>query len=150
MATNLTEILIHSIDDLGIFADQLSKLVSPPMIIGLNGDMGSGKTTFVRTFGQIVKSTDWINSPTYSIIQRYNAPNYTILHVDLYRTNGDNDIDHLDIPSQLSNTTIAFIEWIDKTTLLKPDIELRFSLLDDNKRVISLKSNSKHITDAFK
>ena len=150
MATNSIDISIHSMDDLAIFAKQLSKLVSPPMIIGLNGDMGSGKTTFVRTFGQIVKSTDWINSPTYSIIQRYTAPSYTILHVDLYRTNGDIDIDHLDIPSQLSTSTIAFIEWLDKTSLFEPAIELTFSLIDDNKRTITLKSNAKPIIDAFK
>lgn len=150
MATNSIEVLIHSMDDLASFAKQLATVVSPPMIIGLNGDMGSGKTTFVRTFGQIVKSTDWINSPTYSIIQRYTAPAYTILHVDLYRTNGDNDIDHLDIPSQLSSSTIAFIEWLDKTSLFEPAIELNFSLIDDHKRAITLKSNQKPIIDAFK
>lgn len=150
MATNSIDISIQSMDDLAIFAEQLSQLVSPPMIIGLNGDMGSGKTTFVRTFGQIVKSPDWINSPTYSIIQRYAAPAYTILHVDLYRTNGDIDIDHLDIPSQLSTSTIAFIEWLDKTSLFEPAIELNFSLGDDNKRAITLKSNAKPIIDAFK
>ena len=150
MATNSINITIQSMDDLANFAEKLSKLISAPMIIGLNGDMGSGKTTFVRTFGQIVKSTDWINSPTYSIIQRYTAPAYTILHVDLYRTNGDNDIDHLDIASQLSSSTIAFIEWLDKTSLFEPEIELNFSLIDENKRAITLKSNVKPIIDAFK
>ena len=40
-----------------------------PLIFGLKGTMGSGKTTFIRYFGSAIGSQDWINSPTYSIIQ---------------------------------------------------------------------------------
>ena len=49
-----------------------------------------------------------------------------ILHIDLYRTKSDIEIDLLDIHSQIDQKTIAFIEWVDQTTLFDPDVLLSF------------------------
>ncbi len=110
------------------------------MIIGLSGDMGTGKTTFVRAICDALQSPDWVNSPTYAIMQHYTSKSFDILHIDLYRLNHDIEIDQLDIESLITNNTIAFIEWIDKTNLIVPDVQIHFSMTGDTKRDVSITS----------
>ncbi|MEK9727191.1 MAG: tRNA (adenosine(37)-N6)-threonylcarbamoyltransferase complex ATPase subunit type 1 TsaE [Candidatus Margulisiibacteriota bacterium] len=142
MATKFNQsILINSIDDLSLFSKNIAPHFKAPMIFGLQGGMGTGKTTFIRTLGETLGSQDWINSPTYSIIQRYSAPEFNLLHIDLYRTQSDTEIDLLDIPSQINDQTLVFIEWIDKTTLFDIDIHLHFHTINKDQRRINISSN---------
>ena len=117
------------------------------MIVGLTGDMGSGKTTFVRTLCKVLNSPDWVNSPTYSIIQRYKSPQFDVLHIDLYRLNGDMDIDLLDIPSQIGQTTLVLIEWIDKTDQFDPDLSIHISTIDDTRRSLTIRSSNPWVNE---
>lgn len=131
-------ITIHDEDDLLIFCKTLAPLIKAPLVVGLTGDMGSGKTTFVRTICKELNSTDWVNSPTYSIIQRYSSPIFNIYHIDLYRLNGEMAIDLLDIPSLIAQNVIMFVEWIDKTHQFKPDVTIHMATIDESKRVMTL------------
>ena len=150
MATKfLAECLISSEDELELFTQTLAPHLSAPLIIGLNGPMGSGKTTFVRCIAAALGSTDWVNSPTYAIIQSYKSPKFELLHLDLYRTQNDQDIDHLDIPSLLTDRHLAFIEWIDKTSLFDVDLMIKFEVANDN-RYITLSSDKLAWVSTFK
>ena len=141
--TNYKSIItINNVTDLTPLADQMISHITTPLIFGLKGTMGSGKTTFIRYFGSAIGSQDWINSPTYSIIQKYQAKEMNILHIDLYRTKSDIEIDLLDIHSQIDQKTIAFIEWVDQTTLFDPDVLLSFLVLNETQRQIEVSSNT--------
>ena len=112
------------------------------MVVGLAGDMGSGKTTFVRLLGHAPLGTkDWVNSPTYSIIQSYETSTVTIVHIDLYRCESEMAIDQLDIPSLLNQQSMLIIEWIDRTTKIKPDITCSFEYIDDTHRNLTISSS---------
>ncbi|RAP23436.1 tRNA (adenosine(37)-N6)-threonylcarbamoyltransferase complex ATPase subunit type 1 TsaE [Candidatus Marinamargulisbacteria bacterium SCGC AG-343-K17] len=137
---------IQHMDDLIDMCQVISPHLNAPMIIGLSGDMGSGKTTFVRTMCEVLKSSDWVNSPTYSIMQHYSSPQFDILHVDLYRLSNDIEIDQLDIPTYMKPNTIAFIEWIDKTNRLNPDALIHITTIDESRRDIRITSNQSWIT----
>ena len=137
-----TEFSAQSIDDLTSICDRIVAQLSPPLIIGLSGDMGSGKTTFVRSFCHSLNSPDWVNSPTYSMIQRYSSPAFDILHIDLYRCANHADIDQLDIPSLITPKTIAFIEWIEATELFSPDISIQFNVCSDHTRTLRISGTS--------
>jgi len=143
-------ISIENEDDLQIFCKKLAPLITAPLIVGLTVEMGSGKTTFVRTLCQELKSTNWVNSPTYSIIQRYASAAFDIYHIDLYRLNGDVAIDLLDIPSLITPNTIAFIEWIDKTNQFDPDATIHITTIDESRRTIALSTLNPHWIQAFK
>ena len=147
---NQVSLTIQDEDDLQVFCKKLAPIITAPLVIGLTGDMGSGKTTFVRTICQELKSTDWVNSPTYSIIQRYASPTFDICHIDLYRLNGEIDIDLLDIPSLITPNTIVFIEWIDKTNQFNPDATIHITTIDESRRTIALKTLKPHWIQAFK
>ena len=142
-ATNYSSVItIPNTNALLEFSNQLIPHISTPLIIGLNGPMGSGKTTFVRHFGKAIGSDDWINSPTYAIIQKYQAPTIDIVHIDLYRTTSEPEIDYLNIPDLINKSSLVFIEWIEKTTLLQPDITFSFSITKTDQRQIHLSSNT--------
>ena len=144
---NTQDISIKNEDELNSFCKKLAPYLSAPMIVGLTGDMGSGKTTFVRTLCKVLNSPDWVNSPTYSIIQRYKSPQFDVLHIDLYRLNGDMDIDLLDIPSQIGQTTLVLIEWINKTDQFDPDLSIHISTIDDTRRSLTIRSSNPWVNE---
>ena len=140
MTPYTTHYIANTLDDLTSLSAQIATHLRPPMIVGLTGDIGSGKTTFVRYIAHQLGSHDWVNSPTYAIIQRYHAESASLLHVDLYRLHGDKDIDRLDLASQITPQTITFIEWSNTTQQFTPDLTLHFSVLTEQSRRITITS----------
>ena len=122
------EFNICNLNELTDLCLKISNHLKPSMIIGLSGDLGAGKTTLVRCMCQALDSNDWVNSPTYSIIQKYQTPTVDILHVDLYRLTNDCAIDQLDILSQVTSNTIAFIEWIDQTSIIQSNVMITLTI----------------------
>jgi tRNA threonylcarbamoyladenosine biosynthesis protein TsaE len=125
MATNSHTLQISDEQDLLTICQALAKHITLPCMIGLSGDLGTGKTTFVRYLSEALGSTDWVNSPTYSIIQQYTIPQGTIVHVDLYRCTTESDIDTLDLFSNYTNNTLFLIEWVEQSSRFNPDIHIQ-------------------------
>lgn len=84
-------------------------------IIFLEGDLGAGKTTFVRELMGVMGFTDPVRSPTFTIINRYpvNWNGITqVLHLDLYRLEDVSELEALALEEELGQSnTIMFIEW---------------------------------------
>ncbi len=118
---------------------KLGSLLKPGDLILLCGDLGGGKTTFVKGLaeGLEVNIDFYITSPTFSLINIYEGK-YTIYHIDLYRLEFI-DIQELGIGEYL-NDGIVIIEWADKLKEnLKDDyLEIFFEFLDFSTRKIIL------------
>ena len=88
-------------------------LYGKSLTIGLNGDLGAGKTTFLQGFLKELGVSDEITSPTYALEQRYNSPIADIIHIDLYR------LEQKQAAELLSQTDdfegIRCVEWVDKS-----------------------------------
>ncbi len=81
-------------------------------VVLVRGELGSGKTTFVRGAAQALGVTDPITSPTFSIGHRYKATNTTVSHLDLYRLAGGLQAeDPALLDDYLGPGRIAFVEW---------------------------------------
>jgi tRNA threonylcarbamoyladenosine biosynthesis protein TsaE len=81
-------------------------------VVLVQGEMGSGKTTFVRGAARALGVTDPITSPTFSIGHRYRATNTTVSHLDLYRLSGGlAEEDPALLDDYLGPGRIAFVEW---------------------------------------
>ncbi len=78
-----------------------------------NGEMGSGKTTFILCLLKTLKVKNTVGSPTFTIVNQYNVGQKTILHFDLYRIEDEKELINIDFKEQIENADLVFIEWPD-------------------------------------
>ena len=141
---------LNSLKDTFDLSKKIGKLLSNGDAIFLYGEIGVGKTTFVRGLinnFEVQRGTNesQILSPTFNIVFDYVIKELKIMHYDLYRLKNSKDINELGIFAEIENC-ITLIEWpelIEK----KPDdrIELFFNYLEENldKRNLEIKGHGK-------
>lgn len=119
----LAEKSAHIFSDFCLHSHQTLKLY-------FSGEIGAGKTTFIRYFLRALNITDPIKSPTYTLIERYSTHHLSVLHADLYRLNHPQEIYDLDLFDDNSN--IFLIEWPEKGQgiLDSADIDLHLFILN--------------------
>ena len=110
----------------------------PNMIICLEGELGSGKTIFAKGMANALGIKENITSPTFTIIKEYEGE-LPFYHMDMYRLNGN--IDGLGLEEYFSKNGVVVIEWADmiKSVLPKERIEIKFKIIDENKRLLIIK-----------
>ena len=118
-----------------------------PRVIVCIGELGSGKTTFVRGIARGLGITTRLLSPTYIIVRRYNIPKVSrdcfLYHLDLYRMNTDQDAESIGIADMLDDSqSITVIEWPERMSglFLEPRIECRFNTVADNKHEVTIEN----------
>ena len=110
------------------FAKAMAQILKPGRCVLLLGEMGVGKTTFTRYLVEALGSPDPVNSPTFSLVQRYDAA-FPIYHMDLYRIDSEKDLDHLALTEYFDKTeALVLVEWGERLVHLPYDfITLSFS-----------------------
>lgn len=128
------EIVVDLNENFLKLVENFSKILKSGDIILLDGQLGAGKTTFVKKLGEKLGVKKIINSPTFNIVKTYNANDVIINHFDFYRIK-ESYID-LDIMDYFTQNSITFIEWpfICKLFLPKEYILVKIEYIDDNKR----------------
>src|SRR5579884_2917565 len=107
----------------------IAALIEPGDLITLSGDLGAGKTTFARAFIRHVAGNDAIEvpSPTFTLMQIYELPRFTILHADLYRLSGPDELNETGF-DELREGAVTLLEWPDRAANRLPpdrlDVEL--------------------------
>ena len=116
---------------------QFSKFIRNGDVITLNGDLGSGKTTFVKGVLMGLGYKDEVTSPTYTLINEYKTK-YNIIHLDCYREEDINRWLNIGLIDYFNNENILFIEWAEKIKNILPDKtkNLFFEVIGSNKRMI--------------
>jgi len=133
---------LKSLEDTQNFSKNISQIISAGDIIFLYGEIGVGKTTFVRFFINHLESKKGIKnsevlSPTFNIVYDYDVGNIKILHYDLYRLKNYNDISQLGM-FETSDNHIKIIEWpelIESKPKDRVDIQFQYSKLTDSRKV---------------
>ena len=117
------------------------KLIHP--IVCFNGDLGAGKTTFIRQLCLEWGVMDNISSPTFSIINQYKSTlKGSVFHFDFYRMEDAKEAMDIGVEEYLDSGQICLIEWGEKIESLLPQENIHIveiSLAADNKRVLELK-----------
>jgi tRNA threonylcarbamoyladenosine biosynthesis protein TsaE len=100
---------------------QLGKLLFPGAVVGLQGQLGAGKTHFVRACAQGLGIPDdrVVNSPTFVLIQEYQA-RLPIYHFDAYRLHTPDEFADLGASEYLDGSGVCFVEWADRVEGLLP------------------------------
>lgn len=132
------KITTHSEIETIELAQNLESEKFPNMIICLNGELGSGKTVFTKGFASSLGIADHVTSPTYTIIKEYENGEMPLYHMDVYRLDGNTD--NIGIEEYFTKGGVVIIEWADtiKDILPKERLDVKFKVIDENKRVIVL------------
>lgn len=131
-----------------IFKRILDKNMEKPIVFGLSGDLGCGKTVFSRKIGKILGIEEKITSPTFFIYNEYKLKGEVFkkfLHFDLYRLSEKNQFDEIKYLEQFKDNIIACIEWPEnmgkeyfkEINRLVNYIPVHFKYLDETTREIS-------------
>lgn len=83
-----------------------------PLVLGLTGDLGSGKTTWVRAMLRGLGYSSRVPSPTYTLLEQYRCGELTVVHLDLYRLRGSEELEHLGLRDWLAEEQCWIaVEW---------------------------------------
>ncbi|MFK7950759.1 MAG: tRNA (adenosine(37)-N6)-threonylcarbamoyltransferase complex ATPase subunit type 1 TsaE [Saprospiraceae bacterium] len=134
-------IRIQSEADLPQFIDTFLAFANGRKKIMLYGEIGAGKTTFVKAFCKKMQTDETANSPTFSIINEYEYPKGLIYHIDLYRLKTLEEALDIGIEDYLYDNNFCFIEWAELIENILPDdiITIHFETQDDESRSLSMK-----------
>ena len=119
--------------------ERLAQSLNSGDVVLLYGDLGAGKTAFVRGLARgLGANPDEVSSPTFTLVQEYPAPRATLYHVDLYRLE-PREVDDLGLEELVSGDGIVAIEWAERWSGRPDDVcEVRIEDIGDERRRIEI------------
>ncbi|GFZ85228.1 tRNA (adenosine(37)-N6)-threonylcarbamoyltransferase complex ATPase subunit type 1 TsaE [Aquaticitalea lipolytica] len=134
--------ITYNIQDITTVAEAVIKQLTSKTIL-MYGDMGVGKTTFIKSFVKALKSDDDVTSPTFSIVNEYVTPSDKVFHFDLYRIKDENEALQFGIEDYLYSNNWIIIEWPDRIENLYPNNANTITITQnkDNSRTLKLSHN---------
>jgi len=128
-----------------LLAQELSCHIRAGDVITLCGDLGVGKTTFARALiQQLVGESCEVLSPTFTLVQPYEAPLFTIWHFDVYRLRSASEIIEIGLQEAL-DTGVSIIEWPERIVdYLPPErLDIKLTFLKEDVRNLQIKGEGK-------
>ena len=131
------KIIVNCISELSEAAKVVLSEIKSNKIICFYGDMGVGKTTFIKEICRVLDVKDNVNSPTFSIVNEYlTSKKQIIYHFDFYRIKDKNEAFDLGYEEYLYSNNLCLIEWPEKVEELLPDNIVKILMTKDNENRI--------------
>jgi tRNA threonylcarbamoyladenosine biosynthesis protein TsaE len=107
------------------------------IVVYLSGDLGAGKTTFARGFLRAIGITTPVRSPTYTLLETYEAVAFTVVHLDLYRLRDPDELEPLGLRDLARPSYVWLIEWAERGAGWLPpaDLEVRLAVETQGHRI---------------
>ena len=111
----------------------LAGLLRPPLILYLEGDLGTGKTTLTRGILRGLGHRGPVRSPTFTLLEPYDLDRWRLFHLDLYRLVDPEELDYLGLRDLLDQDSVLIVEWPQRggLDLPQPDLEIRLAYQAD-------------------
>ena len=127
------ELVLSSLDETKQLAEKLASFLTEennyPISIHLSGDLGTGKTTLVKEVLNYLGIENFINSPTFTLIEPYEINDLKIFHIDLYRVGKITELSAIGLEEYLQEAnSINFIEWPERGSGFLKDPDIAISL----------------------
>ena len=135
----MTDTTTRSEEETAAIGRALAPRLSAGDVVLLFGDLGAGKTAFVRGLAEgLGIAADEVSSPTFTLVQEYRGGRLPLFHVDLYRLNDPREIDDLGLDELTADGVLA-IEWAEKLPRPTPGaIVVRIAHGDADSRTVTL------------
>lgn len=122
------ELIISSEQETESFGMELGRTVKPGTVIGLTGDLGTGKTTLTRAIAKGLGVTEAVTSPTFTVIREYRSGRLPLYHMDVYRIADPDEMYELGFEEYLYGDGVCVIEWADLIEELLPEDAMRIDI----------------------
>lgn len=134
------KIEVRGLDALEKAARQILDYGSEAHFFIFEGDMGAGKTTLIKCLAKVLGVTETVSSPTFSIVNEYDAAGQKIYHFDFYRIKNLDEAYDIGYEEYFYSGNICFIEWPEKIEPLLPEHYLKINIetLNENDRLLSI------------
>ena len=138
----MNKIINYNLEDISLAADFILKNATCKTLI-FNGVMGSGKTTLIKALVNRLGSTDNVSSPTFSIVNEYNANGSTVFHFDFYRIENEYEALDIGVEDYISQNNWCFLEWAENIpNLITRNVNyINFKESEDDTRTIEIDIN---------
>ena len=135
----MPEVIVNSLSELPTAAVQLLEAIGDRNVLAFYGEMGAGKTTFIKAFCVALGVKETISSPTFSIVNEYlSATGRKIYHFDFYRIKDINEAFDMGYEEYLYSDALCLIEWPEKIEALLPENVFPVSITSDtHKRIFT-------------
>lgn len=134
-------IKIESLDKIDEAAVEFIRAMGDNTVFAFHGDMGAGKTTFIKAICENLGVSDTINSPTFAIVNEYRSDSGELIyHFDFYRINKIEEVFDFGYEDYFYSGSLCFIEWPEKvdTLLPKDTVNVYVKVQEDGSREVSL------------
>lgn len=110
-----------------VIAERIAKTLSPGTVVCLFGEMGVGKTVFTNGLCRAMGVTDYVSSPTFTVVNEYDGGGFPIYHFDMYRIEDEDELLEIGFEEYLNSGGICIIEWPEniKESLPKKRIDIK-------------------------
>jgi tRNA threonylcarbamoyladenosine biosynthesis protein TsaE len=136
--------VINELEDIDGVASEFIAFAGEKKVIAFFGDMGAGKTTFIKAICEALGVEDVINSPTFSIVNEYRSATSgeTVYHFDFYRIQNLKEAYNIDVEEYFYSGALCLIEWPEKIREILPEDALLVNIAEqaDKSRLITLLS----------
>ena len=129
-----------SLDNIELVAQKVRDLNLQKVVL-FHGEMGAGKTTFIKALAKSLGVNDTTGSPTFSLVNEYKtANNQTIYHFDVYRLKSETEAYDMGMDEYLYSGNYCFIEWAEKIPSLIPDDHstVTIKVLENGERLLKI------------
>lgn len=136
-----TRITLASAEDTRALAERWAPLMRAGDVLLLEGSVGAGKTHFARSLIQtLLVAPEDVPSPTFTLVQTYDAPEFEIWHADLYRLSSPDEVIELGLEEAFS-TALCLVEWPDRLGEDAPAqaLRLQFEATSEDERVLTVR-----------
>jgi len=134
------EYKIESLSEINEVAKAFLDEYGDRQVIAMYGEMGVGKTTFVKAVCEVLGMEDEANSPSFAIVNEYKGKTKTVYHFDFYRINDPEEAYDFGYEEYFYSGNMCFVEWPEKIDALMPNnaLVMKFIEREDGVRLIQV------------
>lgn len=146
MTKELFQLISSSVEETERLGAELASRMlndsSLPGFVAFYGDLGSGKTAFIRGFVSVVSKGSAVRSPTFTVVNEYRGGSVPVFHFDMYRIDGEDDLYSIGF-YDYQDRGICLCEWSENIEFALPENHIRIEILrsddpnEENKRSIT-------------